>query len=307
MPEKKFWVTSLSKPYLRLDAYLAQRIKILSRAQIQSLIDRGKVTVNGEVKKSSWKLKKGDKVWIQYQIPPAQRLIPQDLPLHLLYDDGHIAVVDKPPGIIVHPGAGNQKNTLVNALLFRFPQIKGIGSENRPGIVHRLDKETSGVLVVAKNLKSYNELKDQFKSREVTKTYLTLVWGRMHQKEGEISHPIGRHVKDRKRMSVQTKKPRVAITFYSVLEEIGEFSLLKAKPLTGRTHQIRVHLSTSGHPVVGDKRYGRKKTKVKPPRLFLHAQELTLRHPETRKKMTFVSPIPSDLKGFLDQLHSKVD
>lgn len=302
MPEKEFRVTSLPKSSLRLDVYLARRIQSLSRAQIQSLIDRGKVAVNGEVKKSSWKLKKGDKIWVQYAIPQPQKLIPQDLPLHLLYDDESLAVVDKPSGIIVHPGAGNKKNTLVNALLFRFPQIKGIGSENRPGIVHRLDKETSGVLVVAKNLYSYTDLKGQFKFREVTKTYITLVWGRMPQKEGEISHPIGRHVKDRKRMSVQTKKPRVAITFYSVLEEFSGFTLVKVKPLTGRTHQIRVHLSVSGHPVVGDKRYGPKKTKIKPPRLFLHAQELTIRHPATNEKMTFVSPIPSDLKNFLDQL-----
>lgn len=302
MPEKEFVVSSLSNSTERLDINLAVRIKSLSRAQIQSLIDKGKVTVNGRIKKSSYKLKKGDKIWIDYQIPKAMQIEPQNIPLHILYQDDYIIVLDKPSGIVVHPGAGNRKNTLVNALLYHLPQIREIGTEERPGIVHRLDKETSGVLIVAKNLKAYQSLKKQFKKREVDKVYVGLIKGKMPQKEGEISHPIGRHVKDRKRMSIRTRKPRVAITYYSVLKELIQFTLLKIKPLTGRTHQIRVHFSALGHPIVGDKHYGGGKLEVNPPRMFLHAQELIVIHPATREKVSFFSPLPADLSNFLKKI-----
>jgi 23S rRNA pseudouridine1911/1915/1917 synthase len=208
--------------------------------------------------------------------------------------------------MVVHPGAGNRRGTLVNALLFHFPQLKGIGPEERSGIVHRLDKETSGVMVIAKTMKAYQELQQQFKKRQVNKVYLGLVWGKMPEKEGVIDWAIGRHVKHGERISVKTKKPRAAETNYSVREEIGNFTLLEIRPITGRTHQIRVHCAAAGHPLVGDARYGRLKSKPKCPRFFLHASCLSFLHPETGERVEFTSPFPKDLKEFLEDLKKKL-
>ncbi|MCP2521002.1 RluA family pseudouridine synthase [SCandidatus Aminicenantes bacterium Aminicenantia_JdfR_composite] len=210
--------------------------------------------------------------------------------------------LDVPSGIIVHPGAGVKEDTLVNALLFHFPEIKGIGSEKRPGIVHRLDKDTSGLMVIAKTNRAYLELQRQFKVREVEKKYLTLVKGKMPSMEGKIEIPIGRHIRERKKISIRTTKPKEAITYYKVIEEIKDFSYLEVKPITGRTHQIRVHLSSSGHPVVGDKKYGGCNLEIKCPRLFLHAYYLSFIHPTLDKKIEFSLPLPDDLNDYLEKL-----
>lgn len=286
----------------RLDVFLSEKIKELSRSRIQKIVEEQRVRINGVSRKSSYKLREGERVEIDFELPEAEKIEPENIPIEVLYSDVCIAVVDKPSGMVVHPGAGNKRHTLVHTLLYHFPDIKMVGPEERPGIVHRLDKETSGVMVVAKNLKAYKELQRQFKVREVEKFYVGLVWGKMSRHEGKISWAVGRHKKHGEKMSIKTRKPRSAETLYTVQKEYGEFTLLEIKPTTGRTHQIRVHLSASGHPVVGDNRYGGRKSKITCPRLFLHAQRLVFFHPETKERVEFSSRLPQDLRDFLDNI-----
>lgn len=300
MFKKEFLVYSRSTINQRLDVFLSEKIKDLSRSQLQRLVDKESVKVNGEFKKSSYKLKAGDRIEIEFELPGPLEIQAEDIALEMLYSDGHLVVINKPSGMVVHPGAGIRCGTLVNALLFHFPDVKNIGPEERPGIVHRLDKEASGVMVVARSEKAYRELQRQFRKREVGKVYMGLVWGRMKDKEGRIDWPIGRHPKLGQRISVKTKKPKSAETHYSVLKEFQDSTLLEIKPITGRTHQIRVHFSAAGHPLVGDKRYGIRMSKIKFPRLFLHAYRLEFNHPETGKRMEFHSPLPEELKKILE-------
>lgn len=275
----------------------------MSRSQIKKLIEKKKVRVDGVLRKSSYKLQEKERVEIDYERPDYKENIPENIPLELIYTDEHIVVINKPSGLVVHPGAGYKEHTLVNALLYYFPEIKDIGPDDRPGIVHRLDKETSGVMVVAKTSEAYRRLQRQFKQRKVQKLYLCLVWGKITAEEGRISWSIGRHPTHGERMSIKSRKPRKAETLYSVQKRFAKFTLLEVKPLTGRTHQIRVHLSASGHPLVGDTRYGRRKsTNVECPRLFLHAFKLLFNHPETQQRVEFSSPLPQDLKSFLENL-----
>ncbi|MFB0566563.1 MAG: RluA family pseudouridine synthase [Candidatus Aminicenantaceae bacterium] len=299
MPKREFLITTSNGVNQRLDIYLSEKVRELSRSQIQKAIEEGKARVNRIEQKSSFRLKDGDRIEIEFKLAELVRVESEDLPLDIIYDDEHFVVIDKPSGMVVHPGAGNKQGTLVNALLFHFPGLKEIGPEERPGIVHRLDKETSGVLVVAKTLKAYSDLKNQFRKRQVEKKYFGLVWGRMPEKEGKIERPIGRHPKHGERISVKTRKPRAAVTHYKVQEEMGGFSLLEIRPVTGRTHQIRVHLAASGHPIVGDIHYGSRKSKIKYPRLFLHAFSLAFFHPETKKRIEFSSPMPQELRKLL--------
>jgi len=306
VPKRKFLITSSSGVDQRVDAFLSQKIKELSRSKLQKAIEQERVKVNRIIRKSSYKLKEGDSVEIEFELRKPEKVEGADLPLEIIYKDDHLLVINKPSGIVVHPGAGNKQGTLINALLFHFPRLKGIGPEERPGIVHRLDKETSGVMVVARTFKAYEDLQQQFKRRQVKKVYSGLVWGRMPKKEGLIDWALGRHVKHGERISVRTKKPRSAETFYTVQEGLGNFTLLEIRPVTGRTHQIRVHFAASGHPLVGDVRYGRRKSKIKCPRLFLHASRLSFLHPETGKKTEFTSPLAEDLKGFLEALKKKL-
>jgi len=302
VPKKEFLITSLSGVNQRLDVFLSEKIKELSRSRIQKIVEEQRVRINGVSRKSSYKLREGERVEIDFELPEPEKIEPENIPIEVLYSDVCIAVVDKPSGMVVHPGAGNKRHTLVNTLLYHFPDIKMVGPEERPGIVHRLDKETSGVMVVAKNLKAYKELQRQFKVRKVEKFYVALVWGKMPRHEGKISWAVGRHKKHGERMSIKTRKPRSAETLYTVQKEYGEFTLLEIKPTTGRTHQIRVHLSASGHPVVGDNRYGGRKSKISCPRLFLHAQRLVFFHPETKERVEFSSHLPQDLRDFLDNI-----
>ncbi len=300
MPKKEFLVTALSGADQRLDTFLSQKIKELSRSRLQKAIDLEKVKVNRIIRRSSYRLKEGDRVEVEFEIAEPEKIEGEDLPLEVIYRDKHLLVIDKPSGMVVHPGPGNRRGTLVNALLFHFPRIKEIGPQERPGIVHRLDKETSGVMVVARTLKAYRELKKQFKERQIKKVYSGLVWGKMPEKEGRINWALGRHVKHGQRISVKTRRPRSAETHYIVQEEIGSFNLLEIRPVTGRTHQIRVHFAASGHPLVGDTRYGRRKSRPECPRLFLHAAGISFLHPETGEKAEFVSPLPQDLSKFLE-------
>lgn len=303
MPKKEFLVATCSGKEQRLDIFLAEKISALSRSQIKKLIEKKKVRVDGVLRKSSYRLQEKERVEIDYERPEYKKPIPENIPLELIYTDEHIVVINKPSGLVVHPGAGNKEHTLVNALLYYFPEIKDIGPNDRPGIVHRLDKETSGVMVVARTLEAYRRLQRQFKQREVQKLYLCLVWGKITVDEGRISWSIGRHTTHGERMSIKSKKLRKAETLYSVQKRFTKFTLLEVKPLTGRTHQIRVHLSASGHPLVGDTLYGRRKsTNVECPHLFLHAFKLLFNHPETQQRVVFSSLLPQDLKSFLENL-----
>ena len=301
MPKREFVVSAGSGPGRRLDIYLAERLEGLTRSRIRKLIDEGQVMVNGASKKAGHKLRENDLVEAEVGEEPSQELRPQDVPLTVLYADDQIVVIDKPCGLVVHPGAGNREGTLAGALLYRFPEISGLGPAERPGIVHRLDKETSGVMVVARSPEAYASLQKQFKDRDVRKVYLGLAWGRMPA-EGRIDRPIGRHIKHGQRMSVCTRKPRRAETFYKVLEEFKEMSLLEIRPVTGRTHQIRVHLASAGHPLAGDSRYGRRREQPKFPRLFLHAHRLSFIHPGTGERVEFTSELPSGLANILEKL-----
>ena len=302
MPRKELLVSSQSGLNERLDVFLSEKVRRLTRSQIQRIIEKKGVKVNGIFRKPSYRLKSGEKVEIEFEIKGPEEVEAEEIPINLIYSDEDVLIIDKASGMVVHPGAGNRKHTLVNALLYHFPEIKEIGPKDRPGIVHRLDKETSGVMVVARTLEAYWQLQRQFKSREVEKRYLGLVWGRLPNKEGKISLPIGRHIKHGERISVKTKKPREAETHFSVVEEYENFSQVEIRPITGRTHQIRVHLAATGHPLAGDSRYGRRKAKTSLQRLFLHASFLSFIHPATEKRVEFFSPLPQDLKNFLEKL-----
>ncbi|MBN1271770.1 MAG: RluA family pseudouridine synthase [Candidatus Aminicenantes bacterium] len=287
----------------RLDLFLAEKTKTLTRSQIKKLILLKKVTVNGTFQKASYRLKEGDRIRIEYTNHREFQLQPECIPLDIIWEERHFLVINKPPGLIVHPGAGNPDHTLVNALLYYFPKILEVGSPERPGIVHRLDKDTSGLLVIAKTSRAYFNLKSQFKQREVDKYYIGLVWGKMPEKSGRINYPIGRHGKHRERMSISAKKLRDAETIYDVQKQYDEFSLLELKPITGRTHQLRVHLAASGHPLLGDNYYGPAKEKRGCPRIFLHAHRMAFKHPELGSWLEFSAPMPEDLRNFLKTIN----
>lgn len=297
----------------RLDVLLAKKLSDVSRSQIKKWIDRGLVTVNSRKMKSGYLLKPDDR--IRVEIPPQEETIlrPEEIPLSILYEDDDMVVVDKPSGLTVHPAAGVKSGTLVNALLFRFKELAEMGDAARPGIVHRLDKLTSGLLVVAKNPVAHKSLVDQFKARRVKKEYIALVYGRVEQEAGTIDLAIGRDPFDRKKISPRARRARSAVTHYEVVERLPGFTLLRVRLQTGRTHQIRVHLSSIGHPVVGDTVYGSKAfNTIQNPakrnaviglkRYFLHAASLAFSHPRTGAPLVFRSPLPAELVGLLTLL-----
>ena len=299
MPREELLVSAESGAGLRLDVFLASRVAGLTRSQAGKAADEGRVLVNDVPKKPAAILRPGDRVVLVRPEAQPAGLEAQDIPLQILYRDEDLIVVDKPFGLVVHPGAGVRSGTLANALLHAFPEVLWVGEGDRPGIVHRLDMETSGVMVVARSPRAYESLKEQFKDRRVKKVYRALVWGRMRRLEGLIDAPIGRHPRHGQRMSVKTRRPRAAETRYTVLEEFPRTTLLEVRPLTGRTHQIRVHLAAAGHPLVGDTRYGRKKGGRRYPRLFLHACRLAFAHPATGQPVEFSSPLPPELEAVL--------
>ena len=302
MPKTEFVVPPGPGAGSRLDVYLAGQVPGLSRAAAGKLIDAGKVLVEGKAGKASVRLREGDKITVELVTADetAGGLKPQAIPLKILHVDEDVIVLDKPSGLVVHPGAGNEAGTLANALLALFPEIAGVGPEERPGIVHRLDKGTSGVMVVARSPRAYASLVVQFKRHDIRKTYIGLVYGRVASAEGHIDWPIGRHATKRKKISTHSKNPRQAETFFRVLEALPCATLLEVTPLTGRTHQIRVHLAAAGHPIVGDALYGRKKEAKKYPRIFLHARFLSFLHPGTGERVEFAAPLPAELEAILD-------
>ncbi len=279
----------------RLDIFLSSQLADLSRSRIQEEIRQGRVTINGSTVRPSQVLRDGDVVLVAPPAPPLQTDVgAEDIPLVVLHEDSSLIVMNKPAGLVVHPGAGNFTGTVVNALLHHCDDLSSIGGVERPGIVHRLDKETSGCLVAAKNDKAHRLLSEQFAGREVEKTYLALVDGRPRMPHGWIDAPIGRHPVHRQKMAVH-ERGREAQTHYRVIASEGLQSLVECRPKTGRTHQIRVHLKHLGHSVIGDPIYGRRGSHT---RHFLHAWKLAFRHPVSGKKVEFCSPLPSDFPAW---------
>lgn len=286
----------------RLDRWLAARLPQYSRSAIQRWIKAGLVTVRGRREKTSYRVEAGDEIFVRIPPPEDYSVAPEPLPLNILYEDADLLVIDKPAGMVVHPAAGNWHGTLVNAVLYHCPELEGVGGERRPGIVHRLDKDTSGLILVAKHDRAHQALQAQFKSRQVEKIYLALVHGRVVPAQGRIEAPIGRDPLHRKRMAV-LPDGRPAVTRYQVSEYYGDYTLLSCQPLTGRTHQIRVHLAYIKHPVVGDRVYGtRHRLPVPCPRQFLHAHRIRFRLPSTGQEVEFIAPLPPDLQTVLNAL-----
>ncbi|MCC7345170.1 MAG: RluA family pseudouridine synthase [Deltaproteobacteria bacterium] len=294
----------------RLDRYLAAECPGISRSQLKQLIEAGDVTVEAKAAKPSHKLRGGERVMLTVPPPEAPALVPEDIPLKVLYEDADLLVLDKPAEMVVHLGAGVKQGTLVNALLHHCKDLSGIGGVARPGIVHRLDKGTSGLLVVAKNDRAHQGLSSQFQSRRVAKTYLAFVWGRPRDASGKIDVPLGRSERDRKRIASHGRKLRPAVTRYRVLKRWPAMALLELKPETGRTHQLRVHLAELGNPIVGDPTYGRRHLKASElsPELtailqettfqLLHAWRLSFEHPVTGKVMSFEAPMRAEMETF---------
>jgi 23S rRNA pseudouridine1911/1915/1917 synthase len=296
---EKFFITLSNGFGQRLDVFLSSRLPEMSRSQAQKLVAEKKVRLNGTWTKASHKLRLGDVVEVEAVEEIRSALHPEDIPLNVIYSDEHIVVINKPAGLVVHPGAGVVEGTLVNALLFHFPGIERVGHPERPGIVHRLDKETSGVMVVARSEKAYTELKRQFKGREVEKIYLALVWGQVQLEEGKFDWALGRHPRHRQRISIRTRKPKAALTLFSVKKVLEQFTLLEVKPVTGRTHQIRVHFAAAGHPVVGDGRYGGRDKAGRFTRLYLHAWRIVFAHPVSKILSEFYAPLPQEFQDII--------
>ena len=286
----------------RLDQYLAAQDVGFTRSRLRQLILEGWVTVNGAAVKPSHRVRMGDRVAVSAPPPRPTSLQAQAMAIAVLYEDEHLVVVDKPAGLTVHPGPGHPDHTLVNALLALCPDIEGVGGEIRPGIVHRLDKDTSGLMVAAKNQQAHNNLSAQIKDRKVTKGYVALVEGTPSQLQGRIDAPVGRHPHHRTRMAV-TAGGREARTSYRVMESLAGASLLELYLETGRTHQIRVHLAYLGHPIVGDHVYGKRSPVLD--RHFLHAHHLGFRHPVHDDDIDLWSPLPEDLAQALESFRGR--
>ena len=288
----------------RFDAYLAEALQgKFSRQEAKRNIETAAVLLNGKPARPRDLVRAGDRIQGELLTEQKGLLEPENIPLKVIYEDESIIVIDKPVGLVVHPGAGNKKGTLVHALLGRKSKLSSMGESNRPGIVHRLDKDTSGVLIVAKNNPAHRALQSQFASHSLSKTYLALVKGRLEYEEGRLEQALGRDPKIRQKMAVsrdETAKP--AQTLYKVLKRFHYSTLVEIKLITGRTHQIRVHMQHLGHPVVGDPLYGTTASSAqRAPRLALHAWKIEFSHPKTDKIMKFESPIPGALKAMIDK------
>ena len=290
----------VDKQDVRLDVYITEKYKDLSRTMVQKLIEEGSIKVNGNIKKLSYKVQLNDEISIC--IPKAKEtdLKPQEIPIEVVYEDDDIIVVNKPKGLVVHPANVNPDGTLVNAIMAMCKEsLSGIGGELRPGIVHRLDKDTSGLLIVAKNDKAHINMSEQIKNRQVTKKYIALVRGVIQEDDATIDMPIGRSTKDRKKMAV-TKNGKQAVTHFKVLKRYPKYTLLEVKIDTGRTHQIRVHMAEIGHPVVGDMVYSNGKNDFGIQGQMLHAKSLDFKHPITGKQMHLEAELPQYFKSILE-------
>jgi len=298
----------------RLDHLLARQLDY-SRARLQRWLKAGLVLVNGQARPPSYKVRAGDAVEVAVPPPAPSHLLPEPLPLSIIYEDRDLLVVNKPPDLVTHPGAGHQTGTLLNALLHHCPELQEIGDVSRPGLVHRLDKDTSGLIVVAKTDLAHRSLVSQFQKHQVKKKYLALVWGRLPQPTGRIAREIGRHPVERHKMSVHPRRGKEAVTLWRVRQEFpGPLTLLELTIETGRTHQIRVHMTSQGHPVLGDATYGGGASRLKsaPPALsglkplvkrqMLHAWQLRFAHPRSGEEVGWEAALPGDFQGVLKYL-----
>ncbi len=314
MPKTGCWTVPHLQGRVRLDQLMVELLPDQSRSQIQNWIRSGRLRVNGRQVKTGEALREGDRIDLDVPAVLPETPYPEDIPLHIIYQDNDLAVIEKPAGIACHIGAGIRSGTLVNALLHHLGPLES-GDPSRPGIVHRLDKPTSGLMVVAKNNDAHRDLARQFKNRRVTKFYLALVHGTPRPAQGTIDLPLGRDLKDRKKFSTRARRHRSAVTHYALVREIGPFSLLRIRIETGRTHQIRVHMASKGHPVVGDAVYGSKHRSLSaskivgrdPSRLFLHACQLEFSHPRTHAPMRFDSRLPQELDEYLGLISASVE
>jgi 23S rRNA pseudouridine1911/1915/1917 synthase len=288
----------------RLDRYLSEQNQELSRSYLQKLINEKRVLVNGITVKSSYRLKERDQICLIIPPPEEMEIKPVEMELDIIYEDNDIIVVNKPAGLVVHPVPGNRDNTLVNGLLAHTDELSGINGVKRPGIVHRLDKDTSGSLVVAKNDRSHRELVKQFKERKTKKIYQALVKGNITCEEGKIDAPIGRNPKQRKKMAVVGSNSKNAVTYFKVLERLAGYTFVEVRLLTGRTHQIRVHFAYIGHPILGDTKYSKNRDELGVKRQLLHAYQLGFFHPRKGEWMEFTSPLPDDFMEILNLLHT---
>ena len=289
----------------RLDKVVSNLEQNMSRETIQRMIKTGKILVNNKQEKASFKTTVGDLITLEEEIPEEIELKPQEIPLDIIYEDDDMLVINKEKGIVVHPGNGNPDGTLANAVMAKCKgSLSGIGGRIRPGIVHRIDKDTSGLIIVAKNDTAHINLSKQIQDRKVKKTYIALVRGVIKENEATINMPIGRSSKDRKKMAV-TKDGKEAITHFKVLKRYNGFTLLEVKIETGRTHQIRVHLSEIGYPIVGDEVYSNGKNPFGVKGQMLHAEKLELKHPRTGKDLTFEAPVPKYFANIINQLEKE--
>jgi 23S rRNA pseudouridine1911/1915/1917 synthase len=285
----------------RLDQVLVVHLPELSRAQAQRLVKAAAVTVNGRPSKPSYRVQIGDRVIVHIPAEVPERVLPEDIPLDVIYEDQVLLAVNKPAGMVVHPALGHSRGTLVNAVLAHCPEVAEVGGPDRAGIVHRLDKDTSGLILIAKDEATRTALQRQFKRRQVVKTYLALVEDRVHPREGVIEAPIGRDKRQRKKMAV-VRSGRPACTMYRVVEYFADHTLLEVRPRSGRTHQIRVHLSWMGYPVVGDAVYGYRRQRLLQNRHFLHAARLRFAHPRTGDQVELEASLPPELAAVLKRL-----
>jgi len=308
----EFIITEGEKPK-RLDVFLAHRERDLSRSAIQRLIEKGRVRLNGDPARASQKIKPGDR--ITFDVPKAEPLAlnGEPIPLDILFEDEALLVLNKPAGLVVHPAPGHWTGTLVNALLYHFDTSGGsvstIGGKERPGLVHRLDKETSGIMVIAKTDQAHRALAAQFKQHTITRMYEALVWGVPKQGRGQIELAIGRDSKERKKFSARTARPKPSVTEYKVVERFGKIAArVDLFPKTGRTHQLRVHMTAIGHPLLGDPTYGGRKVRaleaLEIPRVMLHARTLGFLHPVSGKPLEFTSELPPDMASVLTALRA---
>ncbi len=306
MSEPIYITVTAEEAGVRIDKLLSDRISSITRSHIQKLIEGGDVNVSGLSVKANYKVKAGEEIIVTIPEVDETEILPEDIPINIVYEDNDMLVVDKPQGMVVHPAVGNYTGTLVNALMYRCADtLSGINGEKRPGILHRIDKDTSGLLMVAKNDAAHIGLSEQIKEHSLTRAYKALVHGGFSADTGTIDAPIGRDLNDRKKMTITDRNSREAVTHYRVLERLGKYTFIECVLETGRTHQIRVHMSHNGHPIVGDKTYGVKKDEFKLEGQLLHAYKIGFIHPVTSEYMEFQSPLPDYFERVLESLRKR--
>ena len=290
----------------RIDRFLSTNLEDLSRSYIQKLVKEKGILVNGNPVKANYKVNAGDEICVQIPEPEPLDILPEDIPLDILYEDDDILVVNKPKGMVVHPAPGHYSHTLVNAVLYHCgSRLSGINGVLRPGIVHRIDMDTTGSLLICKNDRAHQILADELKEHNITRRYLAVVSGNLQEDTGTVNAAIGRHPTDRKKMSTKAPNGRRAVTHYRVLERFGDYTYIECELETGRTHQIRVHMSSIGHPILGDSIYGPAKAPFKLDGQTLHAKILGITHPSTGKYMEFDAPLPEYFMSLLDKLRNR--